>query len=45
MSQKVNASDLTSLMSSSDGDEGASLLPKLLELQTKFNQFEGMFIS
>ncbi len=41
MLQKVNASDLSSLISTGDSDEGASLLPKLIELQTKFNQFEG----
>ncbi len=41
LSEKVSAADIASLMPSSDGDEAGSLMPKLLELQTKINQLEG----
>jgi hypothetical protein len=42
LNDKVNASDIASLMPSTEGDEGASLMPKLLELQTKINGLEGV---
>lgn len=39
---KVDASDVASLMSTSgDSDEAASLMPKLLEIQTKLHSLEG----
>ena len=38
---KVNASDLASLMPQGGGDEGASLMPKLIEIQSKMAQLEG----
>lgn len=42
---KVNASDIASLMptSSDNSDEAASLLPKILELQTKIGGLEGEY--
>ena len=40
---KVSASDIASLMpTSSDSDEAASLMPKLLALQTKLHGMEGI---
>ena len=42
LSEKVSAADIASLMPSSDGDEAGSLMPKLIELQTKINQLEGI---
>lgn len=39
---KVNASDITALMPSGDSGEASSLMPKVLELQTKMNGLEGM---
>ena len=41
LSEKVNVSDLSSLMPSTDGSEGASFMPKLLEIQNKITQLEG----
>lgn len=42
---KVNASDITSLIPTSTGDSGeaSSLLPKMIELQTKINGLEGVY--
>ena len=40
----MNASDIASLMpTSSDDSNQASLLPKLLELQTKISALEGKY--
>ena len=41
LSEKVNVSDLSSLMPSTDGSEGANFMPKLLEIQNKITQLEG----
>ena len=39
---KVNASDLASLMPQGGGaEEGAALMPKLVEIQNKMAQLEG----
>lgn len=39
---KVNAADIASLMpTSGDSGEAGSLMPKILELQTKINSLEG----
>ncbi len=38
---KVNASDLTSLMPQGDSGETASLLPKVLEVQSRVATLEG----
>lgn len=40
LSEKVNVSDLSSLMPSTDGSEGANFMPKLLEIQNKITQLE-----
>ena len=45
LSQKVNASDLASLVPQGGSDEGASLLPKLIELQNKLAQTEGEVVA
>ena len=39
---KVNASDLASLMPQGDSGEGASLMPKVLEVQTRVTNLEGI---
>lgn len=39
---KVDASDIASLMPSGGSGESASLMPKVLELQTKINALEGV---
>ena len=44
LAQKVNTSDLASLMPQSGSDEGASLMPKLIELQNKLAQIEGEWV-
>lgn len=42
---KVNASDIASLMpSGTGGDDASAVMPKLLELQTKLNGLEGIII-
>ena len=41
----MNASDLASLVPQGGSDEGASLLPKLIELQNKLEQTEGEVVA
>ena len=45
LSTKVNTLDLTSLMPQGGSDEGPSLMPKLLEMQTKLSQVEAQLAS
>lgn len=40
----MSASDIASLMPSGGSDEGISLMPKMLELQTKMNGLEGIIL-
>lgn len=45
LAQKVNASDLASLVPQGGSDEGASFMPKLIELQNKLAQTEGVVVA
>ena len=40
-SSKLNAADLESLLPTGDSGEAASLLPKVMQLQSKVEQIEG----
>lgn len=42
----MNASDIMSLMpaATGDSDEAARLMPMLVEIQTKLNGLEGMYV-